>query len=102
MLATTTVIRGNGACKVFMDGIMNEEVEKMTERYEKELSAKEAELQATKNHRNDLLYRTLAEVRAMLAKPVSIIERIRERLVIIWCQIWGIGEALNLWSYDNE
>lgn len=109
LLATTTIIRGNGACKMFMDGIANEEIEKvneelkkMKENYEKELSAKEAELEATKNHLNDVLTEKSTELRAMLVKPVSFVERIRERIVIIWCQIWGMGEALNLWSYDNE
>lgn len=102
VLATTTVIRGKGACEAYVNGLANEEMKKMQERYENELSNKEAELQATKNNRDDLRHKDLTEVRAMFAKPISIVERVRERLVIIWCQIYGIGEELKLWSYDKN
>lgn len=93
-LATTTVIRGNGACEVYMDGLLNEEIKKLNERHEKELSEKEVKLQVTKNQRDDLRYKDLIALRAMVAKPMSIAARLRERLVIIWCQIWGIFECL--------
>ena len=92
------VIRENGACEVLVNGIVNEEIKKMREHYEKELSVMEAKLQTKTSHLNKNLYKDLTDVKVMLAKPVSIIERIRERIVITWCQIWGLGiEIVDMW-----
>lgn len=96
------VFRENGACEIFVNGIVNEEIKKMKERYEKELSVMEAKLQAKTGHLNKNLHKDLMAVKVMVAQPVSLIERIRERIIITWCQIYGIGEALKLWSYDGN
>lgn len=102
ILATTTVIRGNGACEAYMNGLLNEEVKKMKEHYEKALSVTEAELEAAKGHRDDLLYKHLAEVKAMVAKPTSIFKRIHERIEIAWCMFWYFGKVLKLWGRNME
>ena len=101
MLASATIIRGNGACEMFMNGLKDEEIEKMKEQYENELSAVKAELESTKNKRNELLTNRLPTMKAVLAKPTSIIERFRERIVITWCQIYGIGSEFKWWTYEG-
>lgn len=107
-IATVTVIRGNGACEIFMDGIMREEIEKvnkeieeMKERHNQELVTIESELEATRGHRNKLLSRKLDILRAGNARNVSWLARLKERIVIIWCQIYGIGVELKLWDYEG-
>lgn len=100
-IATTTIIRGNGACEAYMNGIVNEEIEKMKDCYEEKLSVLEAKLQSKEDHLDNLLTDRLIERRAMFAKPTSIIKRIRERIVITWCQIWGLCFEFKLIT-DNE
>lgn len=101
-LATVTVIRGNGACEAYVNGVIQEEIVKMKERHERELVTMESELAAAKSHRNDLLGEKLAVVRAANAKSISWFERVKERIIITWCQIWGMGEAFKLWFYEGE
>lgn len=101
IVATTTVIRGNGACEAFMNGIVNEEIEKMNERHQKELCAMESELGAVKTHRNKLLASNLAAVRACNARSVSWFVRLKEDITISWCKLYGLGEALKLWLYEK-
>ena len=96
-----SVFHENGACEVLVNGIVNEEIKKMREHYEKELSVMEAKLQTKTGHLNKNLSKDLMKVKAMCAKPVSFIERARERIVITWCQIWGLGLEWKLWT-DNE
>ena len=88
MIASTTVIRGNGACKVFMDGIMNEEVEKMKEQHEREIMALTNELNATKNKETQLLTDRL---------PM-----IRDKIEVAWAFLWWLGTRGRLWYDDNN
>ena len=100
-IMTTTIIRGTGECKVFMDGVLNKEIEKMNERHQKELSILEAKLESSNNHRDDLLTSRLAFFRACDAKHVSWFARFKERIEILWCQAYGLGEAFKLWLYEK-
>ena len=102
MIATTTVIRGNGACKVFVDGIMNEEIEKMNERHKKEMEAVCNELEATKSHLNRSLKRDLAPIRAMVARRSGLLYKIREKIEFVWGCIWYYGLRFKLWGYWDD
>lgn len=101
MLATTTIIRGNGACKVFMDGVMNDEVAKMSERYERKIEALTNELTATKNKETTLLTEKLPMIRACTAKRTGIINHIREKLEVAWAFVWWLGNKCNLWFEER-
>lgn len=101
-IAAVTVIRGAGACEVYMNGIVQEEIEKMKERHNKEMRAKEAELEATKNRLNDTLSDRLGVIRAGNAKRVSTLARIREKIEILWCQFWGMGYEFGWWTCDDD
>lgn len=102
MLATATVIRGNGACEAYMNGIMNEEIKKMTERYERKIEALSNELNATKNTEKRLFAEKLPMVHACTAKCCSPFSDIREKLEVAWAFVWYMGEKAKLWSYDNN
>ena len=97
-VATTTVIRGNGGCEVYINGIVKEEVKKLNERYK----IKEAELMAAKDHCNRLLSHNLNTLEVYNVKKKSIFTRIVEGIGIIWCKIWGFGVVIGLWDYIGD
>ena len=99
---TTAVIREDGIHDVYVNGILNEEMQKMKEDYEKQLSVMEAKLQTVTGKREEMRNEKLSNYKVMLARPTSIIERIREKIVLVWCLIWGIGLEWKLWSDDVE
>ena len=101
-IATLTVIRGNGECVAFMNGIVKEEMRKLNERHALEMSKKHAELEAARGHRNALLRDNLATYRVLNARPASAFKRLGERLVTLWCQIYGLGEHIGLWEYTGH
>lgn len=102
VIATTTVIRGNGACKVFMDGIMNKEIEKMSERYERQIEALSNELAATKNKENKLLAEKMPVLRACIAKPCAPFSAVRNKLEVAWALVWYLGTEVGLWHDDGK
>ena len=102
ILATTTVIRGTGACEVFMNDVLNKEIAKMNENHNAKIREMWSELQASNNHRNDLLANRLEIVRAALAKPTSTISRIKEWFEITWCKFWGLCEVAGLWKHGSH
>lgn len=101
MIASTTVIRGNGACKVFVDGIMNEEVEKMKEQHEREIRALTNELNATKETEKRLYAEKLPSVQEYTNKRYGLLSDIRDKLEVAWAFIWWLGTKRGLW-YDDE
>ena len=102
MLATTTIIRGTGACEVFINDVLNKEIERMNKEHNERVQALANRLQAAEDHRDDLLTDRLAVVRACNAKSAKPFAAFRERAEILWCQLWGIGEALGLWVYEHD
>lgn len=97
-IATTTVIRGNGDCEAYFNGIVKEEIQKLNERYK----AKEAELAAAKGHLNSVLSHQLNTSEVYNVKKKSIFSRIRDSIEILWCKIWGLGVVLGLWEYVGD
>ena len=101
-IAAMTVIRGDGACQAYWQGVVMEEMKKLTERHELEMKTKDAELDAARSHRNDLLRDQLTTYRVLNAKPTSPFKRLRERLETLWCQFWGLGEHFGFWEYIRD
>lgn len=102
MLATTTVIRGNGACEAYMNGIMNEEIKKMNELHRQEMEAVINELQSKTNRENDLLAEKLPKIRAYTAKRSGRIYDIRDKLEVAWAFVWYMGLKFKLWCDDRN
>lgn len=101
-ISTMTVIRGNGVCQAYWNGVVNEEMRKMNERHALEVRTKDAELDAARGHRNDLLRANLMAYRALNAKPISLSRRLREAVETFWCQLWGLGVHFGLWEYIGD
>lgn len=102
VIATTTVIRGNGACEAFMNGIVNEEIKKMNERHEQELMTLSNRLESAENGRNNRLAARLPMIRAMTAKRYKPLGGVREKIEVAWACIWALGMEAGLWGNDEE
>ena len=101
-IATTTVIRGNGACEAYMNDIVNKEIAKMNKQHQMELSRQEAELEATRNHRDRLLADKLDSMNNKNAYKESFWQRFKDALEMAWCKFWGITYVLGLWRHNDE
>lgn len=110
-VAAATVIRGNGACGLFVNGIANAEVMRNNELHTKELEIVMSELKNIKKRMTDVpagicraerLARNLASLRLNAARPCSLFRRIREGVVFIWGCIWYYGLKLGLWEYVGD
>lgn len=101
-IAGLTVVRGNGGCEAYWNGIVNEEMKKLNEQHALELRAKDAELEATRGARNRLLRDNLTAYRVLNARPISAFRRLRERLVTFWCVFWALGEHFGCWEYIRD
>lgn len=101
--ATLTVIRGNGECRAYYDGIVSDEIKKMNERYaakermlNRQISAKQEELRQVQSRRNQLLSERMARLEMMEPDEES---RAKMWFLSVWALIWLIGEKLGLWEY---
>lgn len=101
-IATLTVIRGNGECVAYMNGIVKEEMKKLNERHAREMARKNAELDASRGHRNRLLRDNLRDYRVLNARPVSACKRLLEGLETFWCQCWGVAYEIGLLECKNH
>ena len=90
-IATATVIRGKGECQAYINGVVHKEMQKLN-----------AELEAAKGHRNDLLAYNLEAYQEIEEKRTGAFRRLRERLETFWALIWGIGVALGLWAHISD
>lgn len=97
-IATTTIIRGNGACEIYMNGIVKEEIRKINEQHAMEMRTKDAELQAARAHRNKLLADNLEAARARNCHRKTVFSRIRKLCLvawaIVWYSVWSVSEAI--------
>ena len=101
-IAAMTVIRGNGKCEAYWNGIVMEEMKKLNERHALEMTKKNSELEAARGHRNRLLRDNLAAYRVLNARPVSAFRRLTERLTLIWCQLYGLCLEFGLVGRAND
>lgn len=101
VIAAATVIRGNGACKVYVDGVMNKEIEKMSKQYERTIEALTNELEATKNNETRLLSEKLPMIRACSARRYGLVNDIRESLEMAYAFTWCLGERVRDW-FNNK
>ena len=102
-IATATVIRGNGACEAYINDIVNKEIMKMNEQHEMELSRRESEMEAIRNHRDKLLADKMVSLtKHKKSKFKRFWKRVKDSLELAWCRIWIMGCILGLWTYDDS
>lgn len=106
-IAAATVIRGNGACQAFMDGVVNEELRRQQEK----LEAAEDRANRMEEDRNRMKGERLAEIRWVLTGKRGPLRRIRNAIETAWAMVWAItagkcwiemGEKLKLWVDEGK
>ena len=102
-IAAVTVIRGNGACQAFVDGMVNEELRRQQEK----LEAAEDRANRMEEDRNRLKGVRLTEIRWALTGKHGLLRRIRNAIETAWAIVWAItagkcwiemGETAGLWE----
>lgn len=101
-IAAATVIRGEGACQAYIDGVVNEEVKRLNERHRIETAAVREELSAVRGHRNELLTARLTQIKASTARRRGWWRRLRDRLADAWAMFCAITLETGLWEWDDD
>lgn len=101
-VATATVIRGNGACHVYMNNIVSEEMKRQEALRRTERRATAVLTRAVIDHRDRLRDSHRAEINARLYSKPNLVRRIRDAISNAWALCWATvvfgGEALGLWE----
>ena len=98
---SVTVIRGTGACDVFVNDILQEEFKRQNEMWAKEMTIVKAELQATKGHLNKELAKKLEKVKKITDEVQASRNSIKEYVIWIWGTIYYYSEKWGLVKYEG-
>lgn len=116
-IAAATVIRGNGECMAYVNGVAQAEIFRQREADKRAMSARMERARMVENSRN----RLLEEKRAALYRPEGCLERMTERMIdryalavgtaLEWLKLAGravirFGEEVGFWervcNYDEH
>lgn len=86
MIASATVIRGQGECEAYMNGVVMKEMKRLN-------AIHAAEMGTVKNHRNRLLAERLEKLKPV--QKVSLWERLKDFVATAWAQFFGLMLALD-------
>lgn len=104
-IAAATVIRGNGACQAFIDGVVHEEMRRQQECME----AERERAHVIEAHRDRLLAERVKTITT--PKRRNLMQRLKDGLELIWAYFWAVtfggvwidmGETLGLWEYIGD
>lgn len=98
-IAATTVIKGAGACQVYMDGVVSEEIKRLNEMHARELETWREKVKACQAHENKLLAERLKAVDKMV-NPFGIRRIYRavvDRIQVVWAMLWVANWRLGRW-----
>ena len=108
-IAAATVIRSEGPCDMFVNGVVSKEIQKINRRMDavkkandRRVEALSNELDSTKNKCNDLRADRSASIKKRLAKRNTLRYRIRDKIETIWAHIWCYGLKWGLWAYVDD
>ena len=112
ILGTATVIRGKGACELFVNGIRDEEVRRINELHTKEMEIVMNELKKTKDrvrmmpidsYKRSRFASKMIDLRLGNVGRPSPFQKFKETVVFVWACIWVAGCKLGLCGYwDDE
>lgn len=106
-IAAATVIRGNGGCQVFVDGVVNAELQ----RQEKIREAERERARSIEENRNDRLAKRLPKFLNEIMPKRGPLKHLKNAVSIAWGMVWAItfggvwiemGETLGLWEYVGD
>ena len=90
-IATAPVIRGNGACQAFIDGVLIKELERLDDKHAEELRKKDYELEYMTESRNRQLRKSLEADHAMAQKRIGLWERVCNMVNKAWCMLFAMA-----------
>lgn len=102
MKMAATVIRADGACDIFVNGILNEEIRRINLEHENEVKMMLNKLADAEKQHDDFLAYRVAFIRQNMAESVSRLDIFREKLETAWCKLYGLGEVLGMWVYEHD
>lgn len=111
ILGTATVIRGKGACELFVNGIRDEEVHRINELHNKEIETVKNELKKAKNrmammpaeiHEKGYTANKLVKLRFGEFDRPSVFRRLLNMIELAWAYTWVYGVKHNVWGYWDE
>lgn len=86
MIAAATVIRGNGACQAFIDGVVHDEMHRQQEKMEAERSF----ARCVMGNRNDRRDKDMKHIRRMMARKRRPLRRLWNAVETAWAMVWAI------------
>ena len=106
MIASATVIRGKGECRVFVDGVAQMDIQRQQEQWRAVAAAEIEQLRMAEKGRNRMAAEALRLKRRAWEEVPGMIGRAREWIVGAWALAWGTvvswGEMLGWWVYEEE
>ena len=97
-----TVIHCEGpAGEVYVNGIIQKEIHKINERYNREIATLSDELKVSKDNNNRLFKEKLNVLQALERKRKRIVYVICNKVSTTWGVIWYLGVMAKLWK-DNH
>lgn len=111
ILGTATIIRGKGACELFVNGIRDEEVRRINELHTKEIETVKNELKKAKNrmammpaeiHEKGHTANKLVKLRFGEFERPSVLRRLLNAIELAWAYTWVYGVKYGVFGYWNE
>lgn len=93
MIANATIIRGNGECEAYMNGVVNKEMKRLNAMHA-------AEMATVRQHRNRLLSDRMKALQP--AKKVRMRDRLKDRIATAWAKLFGLLLHLDIIGVVEE
>lgn len=90
-VATATIIRGNGECQAYINGVVMKEMKRLNERHAAEMRSKQFELDSVRKHRNRLLASKLDGGYDNRSKWQRFKDRVREKVCVAWAVVFAMA-----------
>ena len=95
-VAAATVIKGNGKCEVFMNGVVMKEMKRLNEQHDAEMRSKNFELDTVRRSRDMLRADNLKTRVEKRSRWQCIKESICEKVLVVWACIFLAALKLKL------
>lgn len=85
-IAAVTVIRGEGECKAYIDGVADQDIRRKQEKMRAEITR----TRAVEARRNRMLARDLAEIEGMVNPKLNVFQRLWRPVADAWALFWAV------------
>ena len=105
-IANLTVIRGNGGCEAYMNGIVKDEIRRQQELLKEQHAAEANRASAIEARRDRLLTERLAELSQKVNRRPNLLQRLWGPVVNSWAMFWALvlnaGEIFLAWCVKHD